>query len=192
LLEFHAKPNGGSLDRYWYGEIIECPNTGSTADEYVYRARGLMAQLSDKIILQYYTGADIDDMLTTTTGLIVSEFSVNTDISSSTTEVSVGSPYTLGDAEFEFTTAAQALETLADAQKAIDYGVDQDGKVYFKDRDTTTVVERYWVGKHLESYDTADNAEDLMNSIIMQSKEVVSGGQLYAKSDRHFRRTHQK
>jgi hypothetical protein len=181
LLEFHAKPEGGSLDQYWYGEIIECPNAGTTAETYVYRARGLMAQLSDKLILQYYTNDDTDNIVTS---LIGAEFTDDTDIDSGTGQVSIGTPYALGDAEFEFTTGAQALKMLAEAQKSVDYGVDQDGLVYFKDRDTTTVRERYWVGKHLDSYETSDNSENLMNSVLMQSKKIVSGGMLtFATTD---------
>ena len=186
LIEFWAKPVGGSLARYWRGEIIECPNTGNTADVLEYRAVGLMSQLSRKLVLKYYSGTAIDTLLTAASpsGLIKSEFIINTDIADDVSEVSLGSAYTIGDAEFEFISGAAALKLLADAQKLVDYGVDQDGAVYFKDRDTTTVVERYWVGKHLAAYETADNMDNLTNSLLLQSKKVVAGGMLtVAKSD---------
>jgi hypothetical protein len=175
LLEMWAKPVGGSLARYWRGEVVECPNAGNTADVLEYRAVGLMSQLSRKLILQYYSNDDTDNIVTS---LIGAEFTDDTDVDSGTGEVSIGTPYALGDAEFEFISGAEALKLLADAQKLVDYGVDQDGKVYFKDQDITTVVERYWVGKHLASYETADNMDGLVNSLLLQSKKVVGGGML--------------
>jgi hypothetical protein len=173
LVEVWVKPQGGSLTRYWWGEFTNVPDSGGTSRMKRYEAKGLGSQLKQKIILKYYAGAAMNTLISS---LITSEFSVDTDVSNSTTEVSLGSPYTVGDAEFEFVDGLNALESLAAVQKSVNYGVDQDGKVYFKDRDISTVLDRFWVGKDIEQYEPQKRLDDVMNSLIIQSKQVVGGG----------------
>ena len=174
VLEFWAKVVGGTVTQYWKGEIVEVPGAGSTSKTFRYRALGLISQMRTKYILSFYPGDDTDNLIT---DLITAEFAVDTDISTNTGEVSISSPYTLGDAEFELITASDALKMLADVQRDVDWGVDEEGKIYFKDFDTT-VVDRVWIGQHIASYEPTKLGDRIFTDIIIQSKTIVGGGML--------------
>lgn len=174
LLEFHAQTSDQALTRYWKGEILEIPGDNTTSRTFTYRAVGLSNQLKKRFVTRYVEGADSDTIVE---DLIGDEISTDTDISSSTASVSVSSPYTLGDVEFELMPASDALAILAEVQQGIEWGVDEDGVVYFRDENTAT-VDKAWLGTHISEYEPVVKGDELTTNVLIQSKNLIGGALL--------------
>ena len=175
LVTVKAKTMVAALTTYWSGVITSVPLAGNTNREWQYRARGLFhEELSKQRIVKYYEGQDIDDLVI---DILADVDTPITAISASTSEISVGSPYTVADYEVEFESAAEIVAQLAILQDDVQYGVDQNKKLYFKDVSSSNVAQ-YWVGTHVASLSVEEDVDDLVNDVYMQSKQVVGGGQL--------------
>lgn len=164
---------GATLTRYYKGIILTKPWPGTSAKQVKYTARGLWRQAEEQQLVKYYEGKDVD-------ALVIDLLAVLDDdslIDSSTSEISIGTPVTIGDFEAEFMKFSDALKLLADIQQDVEYGVDQDGKLYFRDIDTT-VLTHYVEGTSLVSLDGESSAQKLVNRVHMQSKQLVGGGAL--------------
>jgi hypothetical protein len=173
LIEVWAKPTGGTLTKYYTGRIITIPAAGTTALKVQYGATGLWYQVERQTVSKFYESADIDTIVEA----ILDDIDNDSDLSSSTSEISLASPYPLGDFEAESMSAAAALKLLAEVQGDVQYGVDQDTKLYFKDVSTTDVIS-FWVGKHLERFEPHESSVAVMNRAYMQSRQLVGGGHL--------------
>ena len=178
-IECWAKPAGsGALTRYYTGKIIGIPGSGTTAIAVQYEATGIWYDVERQSIAKFYEGADIDTIVEA----ILDDIDNYSDLSSSTSEISLSSAYTLGDFEAEFMSAADALKLLAEVQGEVQYGVDQDRKLYFKDLSTTD-VKSFWVGKHMERFEPRESSVGVMNRLYMQSRQLVGGGHLTLTRD---------
>lgn len=173
LLEVWSKPTGGTLTRYYTGKLREVPKSGTASREVRYVAEGLWSDVAEQLIEKYYAGKDVPDMIID----ILAVLDNDSDIDSSTSEISISSPYTVGDLESELENAAKVIEELAQLQGDVQYGVDQDGKLYFKDLSTTDNA-HFWVGTHLESFELVELGDEIVNDLFLQSKTVVGGGEL--------------
>jgi hypothetical protein len=162
-----------ALTRYWRGELEAVPGTGTTRESVTYKAVGLGNQLRKRHIITWFVGDTTGEVVKD----LIAEISIDSDVSSATDQVAITGGYTTGDAEFELVTADDAIRILAEVQKDVDWGVDQDGKVYFKNV-LATVVDKAFVGSHLYEYEPTMTGAELANQIIILSKEVVGGGML--------------
>jgi hypothetical protein len=173
LIEVWAQPTGGTLTKYYTGRIFRIPAAGTTALAVQYEATGLWYQVERQTISKFYESNDIDTIIEA----ILDDIDNDSDLSTSTSEISLSSPYTLGDFEAEAINAATAIQLLAEVQGDVQYGVDQDGKLYFKDLSTSDVVS-FWVGKHLSKFEPNEDSVGVMNRAYMQSRQLVGGGHL--------------
>ena len=174
VVQVWAKTVGGGLIRYYTGTVITVPAAGNTADVHRYEAAGLWYQVERQTITKFWEADTIDDIV----AFILAEIdTTDSDISSSAAEIVVSSPYSLGDFEADHMSAAEAIELLAGVQGDIQYGIDEEAKLYFKDL-STTVVRHAWVGKHLEKFEARTESAKTINRLIMQSRQLVGGGQL--------------
>jgi len=163
-----------SLTPYWKGSITKVPVVGSTARAWEYEARGLVHELAQQRIVKYYAGKYVNDLVA---DILADVDSPVTAISASTSEFSVASPYVVGDYEVEFEDAEEIIKQLSILQGNVQYGVDQNGKLYFRDL-ITTVQSTHIIGKHLTELRIDSTLDEVVNDVYLQSKIVVGGGQL--------------
>jgi len=173
LVEVRIQPVGGTKTLYYTGAITETPSAGTTAKVVRYRGVGLWEQWVNRLATSYYAGATTSAIATS----ILSDYSGETDISPVGTEISIASPYTVGDLELEYVTVADAVKLLAEVQKSVDYGIDQNRKFYFRDSDTG-INEHLHVGKHIVSFEPSKRRDRLVNHVLLQNKKGVGGGLL--------------
>jgi hypothetical protein len=176
-VEVWVNPGTGS-DRYYTGIITSIPAAGTTAIQVRYEAQGLWYQVERQSISKFYEGAAINTIVTA----ILDDIDDDSDIDPSTGGISLASAYPLGDFEAEMMNAADALKLLAEVQGDVQYGVDQDGKLYFID-DSTTDVAHFWVGKHLEKFEPRELSDGVINRLYMQSRKLIGGGHLTLTRD---------
>jgi hypothetical protein len=173
LIEAWARPSGGALTKYYTGRITRVPAPGTTTLKVRYDATGLWYQVERATISKFYEGTYIDDIVMS----ILDDIDDDSDLSSSTSEILLSSPYSLGDLEAESMSAAQAIELLASVQGDVQYGVDQNGKLYFKDVSTDEQA-AFWVGKDMTQFEPIEDSIAVVNRLYMQSRELVGGGHL--------------
>lgn len=165
----------GATVRYWKGVIKKIQKPGSTGRVWTYLARGLWDEVEAQKTINYYTGANIDDVVAD----ILSDIDTpSTLISASTSEIVIASPYAVADIESEFDTTGEIIAQLATMQVDVQYGVDQNGKLYFKDLDTSDVKTFVVGGQYLSALDVNDDIEQTFNDVYLQSKDMVGSGQL--------------
>ena len=179
LVTFRAQLVGGSLTTYWTGVVTSRPATGTTARALEYEAKGLWYELGGALIVKYYEGADIDDVVV---DILADIDTPVTAVSASASEISIASPYTVADIEAEFDNPTDVIAQLALMQGDVQYGVDQNGKLYFKDLSTADVL-HYFVGQHLTRLDVREDVDAVVNDVYAQSKQVVGGGNLTLHRD---------
>lgn len=175
IVTFDAAVGGGALTRYWKGVIVSEPQAGNTNRVWRYEAQGLWdAEVANQIVVKYYEGADVDDVVI---DILADIDTPATAVDSSTSEISVASPYTVADIESEYDSAPTIIEQLAVLQGDVQFGVDQNGKLYFKDYDTTD-INTFIIGTHLSTINVRRDTDGVVNDVYVQSKEVVGGGNL--------------
>lgn len=172
-VEIYATPIGGSRTLYYTGFIEHIDQPGSDKNVLTLKANGVWRQAETIVVVEYYAGQDIDDIVTD----LLSDYNSIFDVSNSTSEISISSPYTLADLEQEYVRLSELIKLLAEVQGDVQYGIDQNKKLYFKDLDTS-VVDRYHAGLNVSDLEITKHADNLINEIVMQSKTMVGGGNL--------------
>jgi hypothetical protein len=171
----------GTSTRYWMGKIVSIQKPGTTSRVWTYKARGLWDDVETQKSVRYYEGAAIDTVVTDILGDIDTP---DTLISSSTSEISIASPYVVADIEAEFDSTAEILAQLATMQGDVQYGVDQNGKLYFKDISTADVATFVVGSPLLSSLEVSEDMSQVINDFYLQSKDMAAGGQItYHDSD---------
>lgn len=94
-----------------------------------------------------------------------------------TKTISVSSPATIGDMEYEFKSADAAIKQIADFQGGIEYGVDADGKFYFRD-ESSDVVNVFQVGLNATDVKKTQKGRKLINALFVRCNHVLSSGAL--------------
>lgn len=175
ILEVYIEPIGGALTLYYTGAIVQIPTAigKSTATVEVYKAVGLWQQIQRTIISKYYAGKNTEDMVKD----ILADINGDLDVVSATDQITITTDYPIGDFEGTDVSAASAIKKIAEVQLSVDYGVDQNKKLYFKDTDTA-VVERFWVGSHVQQFEPVKRSDRLINHVLVKSKQLVGGGML--------------
>lgn len=181
LITVSAQAKNYAFVQYWKGVITSIPHVADTRVTGTYEARGLIHELTRQRVTKYYEGADIDDVVID----LLADFDTPvTAVSSSTSEIVISSPYTLGDLEAEFDDLGDLIAQLAVLQQNVQYGVDQSGKLYFKDRIATVAAEdHFFIPEHFAELEIDQNLDELMNDVYAQSKTVVGGGLLTIHRD---------
>jgi hypothetical protein len=175
LVTFKAKVSGNALATYWHGVISTVPGSGDTGTVWEYEAMGLFeGEIAEQRIIKYYAGATTSSLVTS---ILADIDTPVTAVSTSTSEISISSPYTVADFEAEFDDAGECIKQLALLQQDVQYGVDQNGKLYFKDYDTTTQW-TFVVGKQAGKISVKQDLDGVLNEVYVQSKTIVGGGML--------------
>ena len=171
--EVWVKTKAAAIKRYWKGVIVSTPWEHTSKRVVRFEAEGLWRELTQQRVVKFYEGEDVDDMVKS----LLAVADNDSLISSATTGVSIGSPETIADFEAEYITYADAFETLAKVQGDVQYGVDQDGVLYFEDVTTAKGIV-FFEGKNVHDLDGRVTSDKLVNRVYMQSKQMVAGANL--------------
>jgi hypothetical protein len=169
----HSWYFGDTLSQWYRGVITKVDDPEGFADTIEIKAEGLWNLLDKRVITKYYEGKAINAMVAD----ILADVCAESRISTSTAGISVAAPYTIGDVEFELTSAADAIAALASVQGNIQYGVDPSGLFYFKDLDTS-VKHTAQIGLNISAYEKNGEATNVANHYLLQAKQLVGGANL--------------
>lgn len=95
----------------------------------------------------------------------------------STLDTTISSPVTVGDAEFGFTPLDNIVKKLAKLQGGIEYGIDIDGKFYFRD-EVTTIRNQFQVGLNAFKVKKTRRGRDLRNALFIRANHMLSSGSM--------------
>lgn len=170
-------PDGAGIT--YKGTVVETP-VYTTEDTVEYLAYGYWMQAEKQHIVKYYEGKDVDDMVI---DILADIDTPNSDINAAAGEISIAAPYTVGDFEAEYITAAAAIKMLATIQGNVEYGITNTGRLYFRDRVTTVGDLVFYEGQHFTGADIRERSDQAVNRVFLRSKEIVGGGQLTLNRD---------
>ena len=160
--------------RGWIGEVIPILKIGQ---EIKLNVRGYFDLLNFVIIqdggaIKTYTS----DLISEIVDDIADNFiAANTPITKGTIDAS---SFTADSMEFK-TKVTSALQTLAELNGAIEYGVDEDLVFFWRD-DSTTLNNKFFVGANVEILERRTNYNSLINKIYLEGGDVA--GTIYTRS----------
>lgn len=164
----------GDITTKWYqGVVTKMDDPEGFGETITIKAEGLWKFLSKRLVTKYYEGKAINLMVAD----ILADVYAESRLSSGASGISITYPYTISDVEFELTSFSDAIAALAAVQLNVQYGIDQNGLLYFRDISTTTMLTKQ-VGINVSSYEKYAEADDLTNHYLLQAKQLVGGANL--------------
>jgi hypothetical protein len=171
LIEVWLQTDTEAIDKKFSGTVTII-DTDYEAGTVEIKANGYFAQFAANVVNLFLEETAVDDVVSAIFDAIKAQTYCNT-----TASISIASPAAIGDIEIDFQSANDVLEKLADLQGDVDYGVDEDGVFYFRDR-TTTKRGHYQVGRNLAGLRSTSRADKIVNDIFIKTRNLVSDGNL--------------
>lgn len=151
----------------WYQGVVEDKQPSVTDNETIQvSGHGYQAQLSRIYIDETYTGQEVSVIVK---DILDTYIVPNTDITYDAGDI-VATDFTPDSFKFN-TSAADALQTLADTVGLREWGVDKDRKFFFKER-SSTVGFRFPLGRNVRSFTSDDSFKDIVNRVIVQGGDI--------------------
>ncbi len=156
----------------WFtGFITEVPKSG-TDTIWKYAGYGYFRQLDYIRVNESDTSGQ--DPATMATGLLDDYVTPNTDIVKNTDKIEAVGYTTAATLKWERVTARRCFQSLAELAQDYEYGVDEELDFYFRAVDTT-VLNKFWVGKHLTTFKPREDQNKLINRLYIRCGRLNDG-----------------
>lgn len=156
----------------WFtGFITEVPKKG-TDTAWRYAGYGYFKQLD--FVRVSSDDTTLEDVATKATGFLDTYVTPNTDIVKDTDKIETVSYTTTGNYKWERITARTCFERLTELATDYEFGVDEELDFYFRAIDTT-VLDRFWIGKHLTEFHPSEDQSDLCNKLYIRCGRLTDG-----------------
>lgn len=163
-MSFYTQPN-----RWFSGLITEVPKKG-TDTTWKYSGYGYFKQLEFIRINTSHTAQEISATATAILDLVTPD----TDIVKDTDKIEDTGYTTAATLKWERIKARSCFKTLAELATDYEFGVDEERDFYFR-AISTTVLEKFWIGKHLTAFDPKENQDNLCNRLYIRCGRLTDG-----------------
>lgn len=157
----------------YYGMVLDITKK-YTENMMKIKTIGLYYMFSSSLYTGYYESYQIDALIAAIFNAVRSDYTwcIN-DFSG----IDIDSPASLGDLEYTFKPVDEIVKQLAQYQGNVEYGVDAEGKFYFRDEDDS-LVKIYQMGLNAADIEEETKSRDIINAIFVRCNHVLSSGSL--------------
>lgn len=163
---YRRNPSTKAFDLWYQGRIEDKINdVGGDPETVQIKCNGYQSALKDIYVDENYTSQTVNQILD---DILTNHVAPNTDVIKGT--IQDGS-FTLDSFEVN-QTAKSAIETLAETQGAMEWGVDATRTFYFRAR-SSTVGFRYTFGREILKFSNDSTSKDIVNRVVVIGGEVA-------------------
>jgi len=168
----------GTIDvsntRIYRGIILDITEEYGTSSTMTIEAVGLFHQFTTIPVVLFDEANDVDNIVS---DLFTNQIYLKTWCLGTTSQISIASPEAIGDVEFTFTPADEAIRKLASVQGDVAFGVDEQARFFFKDQ-VTTQQAVFQIGLNAFDVKKTIRSRDLVNALFIRMNHVISSGSL--------------